>query len=531
MKTTPGSIAALLALSLIAAVSRAQDATATAQAGDTTASAEPSQPASVETSRPASASNGLSEVRIVRLSQIKGEVQLDRKTGLGFEPAFPNLPIAQAQRLQTKQGVAEVEFEDNSTLRITPDTLIEFPALQRNASGATITSVKLLKGTLYVSLANSKANQFTIALGNSTITLTPSSHIRLDADASKANLAVLNGSAEVAESSGTTIVGKKKSLLLDTTAQAPPVVTSKVEKGQFDEWDKTAVDYHKLRSVPAAFAGSSSLYGINDLNYYGSFVNAGGCGAMWRPYFASASWDPFANGVWAYYPGSGYSWVSPYPWGWTPFHSGSWDYCPAGGGWGWHPGGQWNGLRNQATIPARVLNQVHGTSYPKPPQAPTAGGSTLVVVSTKPLAISKLSSADTFVFRNDSAGLGVPRESLGKLNKISQGVAQHGSVSTAVAPAYQPQSDRGNANASNQAVHNMHANGAAADSRSSAAASSRSNNASTNASQTRNYQAPSRASSSGSYGGGSGGGSHMSAPAPAPAQSSGNSSAGAGTRR
>ena len=107
-------------------------------------------------------------MRIVRLSQVNGEAQLDRKTDRGFETAFANLPIAQSQRLQTHDGLAEVEFEDNSTLRITPNTLIEFPALQRNPSGATITTVKLLSGTLYVSLAGTKGNEFTVALGNDT---------------------------------------------------------------------------------------------------------------------------------------------------------------------------------------------------------------------------------------------------------------------------------------------------------------------------------------------------------------------------
>jgi hypothetical protein len=46
---------------------------------------------------------------------------------------------------------------------------------------------------------------------------------------------------------------------------------------------------------------------------------------------------------------------------------------------------------------------------------------------------SKLNEKDTFVFRKDSAGLGVPRGTFGKLNHISSGVVQHGSVER---PAY-----------------------------------------------------------------------------------------------
>ena len=72
-----------------------------------------------------------SNIRIVRLSEVKGEVQLDRNIGRDFEPAIANMPIVEDSRLQTATGVAEVEFEDNSTLRLAPDSLVEFPRLDR----------------------------------------------------------------------------------------------------------------------------------------------------------------------------------------------------------------------------------------------------------------------------------------------------------------------------------------------------------------------------------------------------------------
>jgi len=57
-----------------------------------------------------------SQARVVRLSEVQGEVQVERNTGRGFEKAFLNLPITQGLKLQTKHdGRAEVEFEDGST--------------------------------------------------------------------------------------------------------------------------------------------------------------------------------------------------------------------------------------------------------------------------------------------------------------------------------------------------------------------------------------------------------------------------------
>jgi len=56
------------------------------------------------------------------------------------------MPIVEKIRLRTDDGVAEVEFEDNSTLRLAPDSEVEFQQLERLATGATASSVHLLRG-------------------------------------------------------------------------------------------------------------------------------------------------------------------------------------------------------------------------------------------------------------------------------------------------------------------------------------------------------------------------------------------------
>src|SRR3989454_4526534 len=44
-----------------------------------------------------------SQVRIVRLSQVDGDVQADRNTGQGFEKAFLNMPVTQGMKLRTNR--------------------------------------------------------------------------------------------------------------------------------------------------------------------------------------------------------------------------------------------------------------------------------------------------------------------------------------------------------------------------------------------------------------------------------------------
>jgi hypothetical protein len=419
MRITSGiSAAALLTLLLVGLSSGAQEAIspATAAGNDdatVTASSQASTPAS-----------GHSKIRIVRLSEVKGEVQLDRQTGKGFESAMANLPVIEGETLKTGNGVAEVEFEDNSTVRVAQDSQIAFPRLELLPSGAKASSVNVIKGTIYVSLVNTKGNEFTVTAGQGKINLPPDTHVRLQLTQDQASLAVLHGEAMVEEPAGSTTVDKNRTLTFNLAGQSQPVIAKNVEQEPLDSWDKDATQYHKSFASASSYGNAPYSYGINDLNYYGSFSS--GCGgSLWRPYFTSASWDPYSSGAWAYYPSAGYSWVSPYPWGWTPYHYGSWSFCQ-GIGWGWRPGGNWMGLANNSFGSSPITR-------PRPPiHPPSKAESTLVPVNLKAIPSSGLGTHDTFVFRKDSAGMGVPRASLGKLNSFSGQTVQHGAASTNV---------------------------------------------------------------------------------------------------
>lgn len=427
MTTIPASIAtACFSALLLAAAIPAQSTDTTAPTGAVPVSA-------------------VSSVRIVRLSEHKGTVLLDRNTGNGFEPAVVNMPIVEKSRLMTGDGIAEVEFEDNSSLRVGPNSMVEFPQLERLAAGTTASSVRLVKGIAYVSLLKTRGNEFTLLFGQQKLALPPASHIRLQIDGAEAKLAVLDGTLRIDETSGAMDVSKNKTVTFSMQAaaqdQAQPTIAKNVESYlQLDSWDKKAAEYHAGVPPVSALNSSPYAYGLNDMGYYGSFMNAGGCGSMWRPYFASAAWDPYSNGAWAWYQGAGYSWVSPYPWGWTPYHYGNWAYCP-GVGYGWQPGGAWNGLNNVAAN-GPVNGPVH---FPVRPRPPIAGERTLTVVNLKPLVRSEAASDDSFVARRDSAGLGIPREGLGNLNKLSQRTLDKGTATTfnyASGPFAQPADGR-----------------------------------------------------------------------------------------
>jgi hypothetical protein len=375
---------------------------------------------------------GDSHVRIVRLSDVKGTLSLDRKTGNGFEATMTNMPIIQGEKLRTAEGYAEVEFEDNSTLRVAPHSLVEFPLLALRSSGAKASTIQVVRGMVYVNLQGTKGSEFALRAADQTMTVSPSTHMRMTVDDGKTVVSVFNGSVEVERGSETTVVKKRESLTLGGEKVA---VAKRIEEEPYDAWDKEANEYHARYSQANAVVAGGSSYGLSDLNYYGNFINGGAFGSFWQPYLVGAGWSPYGNGVWALYPGAGYSWVSPYPWGWLPYHSGNWSFFP-GYGWGWQPGGTFNGLNN-VTSGGGVAGGLVGTTVHSPVRAaslqpPNVGAGSLVLANTTPMVFSKEDKTGNFVFQKNSAGLGVPRGSLGSLNKISTHVEQHGSASMQV---------------------------------------------------------------------------------------------------
>jgi hypothetical protein len=389
------------------------------------------QPAAEQSQAPevveATKQAGDTHVRIVRLSQAQGKVGMDRGTGKGVELAMQNMPIVEGMLLGTanEDSYAEVEFEDGSALRLGPGTAVSFSQLVSRATGAKATTVRVDRGTVYVNRENTKsADEFSlVAGGTKKITVMPATHMRVELTGTKAAIAVFSGQVAVDGSGAPVMVGKKQTLSLDVSDGSGKVELAKnVDEGPFDEWDKDALKYHQQYAKGNSLV-SGGGYGVSDLFYYGGFSTVAGCGTFWQPYFVSSSWSPYANGAWAAYPGAGYSWVSPYPWGWLPFHTGAWSYCPSRG-WGWQPGGAWRGINNIAATPIRNgPAHIPGGVLPKPPMD---AKNSLVVANRQPLVISRQETMDNFVFRKDSAGLGVPRGSLGKLNGISNNVERHG---------------------------------------------------------------------------------------------------------
>jgi Family of unknown function (DUF6600) len=351
-------LSAVFAFALCAVAARAQDTEPPAP--------PPDQPAAAPDLAP-----GQSTVRAVRVSDVEGKVQVFENGHIAFEQALPNMPAVEGMRFVAgDNGRLEIEFEDGSVARLTPDSSIQLTQLRRNADGSTVTAIDALTGLSYYEL-NGRGVQYSVHFGQDTATPIQDVAMRVSLDTPPYQLAVMHGSAHVDDGGGLS-VDVRTNLTFQTDPQKAGEFTlaHSVAADSWDQWnssrDQTLASLETNQTMARASSGDVNNPAWNDLDYYGNWYNVPGYGEAWAPSGVGAGWDPFANGAWGYYSGVGYTWISGYPWGWMPYHCGAWDYMNSFG-WMWMPGNCGYGLYGAGWYPyATVWNVPRG--YVPPPR-------------------------------------------------------------------------------------------------------------------------------------------------------------------
>lgn len=357
------------AFAVCAASGFSQDTTPPAPPPDQTA-ANPAAAPDQNAANPNLAA-GQSTVRAVRISDVEGQVQVFENGQVAFNQALPNMPAVEGMRFVAgDNGRLEIEFEDGSVVRVTPDSSIQLTQLRRNADGSTVTAIDALSGLSYYEL-NNRGGQYSVHFGADTATPVQDAVFRVALDSAPYQLAVMHGSAHIDDGGGLS-VDVKTNQTFQTDPQQPGEFTlaQNVSADSWDQWnshrDQALSDLESNQTVARASSGDPNNPAWNDLDAYGNWYDVPGYGNVWSPAGVGANWDPFGNGAWGYYSGVGYTWISGYPWGWMPYHCGAWNYMNSFG-WGWVPGNCGYGLYGDGWYPyATVWNVPPG--YIPPPR-------------------------------------------------------------------------------------------------------------------------------------------------------------------
>jgi hypothetical protein len=276
---------------------------------------------------------------VARVSFVQGSVQLLAGQGTDFQPAVINMPVLDGSRLQAGgDGQAEIEFEDGSVARLTPNSAIAFPHLGQDQA-----QLQQLSGLAYYEFNVGDGHPpFSVQFGNQTVQPTTNSILRVGLDAGW-DVAVISGAVQVqGEGIPGVAVAENQSIRSGAdNSGAPYVVAQGINGDSWDNWNQDrdqAIAQEASQQTPVRDdSANPQNENWNDLDADGNWYPVEGAGNVWVPGGVGPGWDPYGAGYWAYYPTNGYTWVSSYPWGWLPYHCGAWNYYSFG--WGWAPGG------------------------------------------------------------------------------------------------------------------------------------------------------------------------------------------------
>jgi hypothetical protein len=284
-----------------------------------------------------------SNIRIVRLSFVEGEVQY-RRAGQEWQTAGINLPIQKGFDLQTGSGFAEVEFENGLAVRLANNTLLNFTELAL-VDGHRVTHLTMGSGTVIVSANLGKLDELTIATTKSVATspfalrVPRSGRFRLDVSATESWVTLFRGRVDFESETGVISLTGHQSVHAGGEGSSEPQIVRSPAPDAFDKWVSQREDAQETAQRGTADYLQSKFYstGFADLYNYGTWMDLPGYGFGWQPWGMGPGWMPFLDGCWSFMPITGWNWMSNEPWGWMPYHFGNW-IDVAGAGWIWVPG-------------------------------------------------------------------------------------------------------------------------------------------------------------------------------------------------
>lgn len=266
-----------------------------------------------------------------RVSVINGDVSVRRGDAGEVVAAAINAPVVVDDRVMTGQGSrAEVQFDAANLVRLNGQSEIRLSQLDYRRY-----QVQVAIGMIDWRMRRTSDAEVEIA--TPTVSVRPlrkGSYKVIVREDGTTEITVRAGEAEIFTPRGSERLTQGRMMIARGNPQDPEFqVVNARNYDQFDEWiDRRERDLDHARSARYV---NPDVYGAEELDHYGRWVDDPSYGQVWVPEVAS-DWAPYRYGRWSWVDYYGWTWVSLDPWGWAPYHYGRWYY--GGYGWAWYPG-------------------------------------------------------------------------------------------------------------------------------------------------------------------------------------------------
>jgi hypothetical protein len=265
-----------------------------------------------------------------RLSYTEGSVSFWRPGGDDWAPAQVNTPLAAGDELYTgSDGNLEVQIGGRAFIRAWGDTQVGLTNQDPN-----FVQVRVSAGHLALDLRSLDGGDVVeIDTPAAAFTVDQPGYYRVDVTGERTSFATRRaGRATITTATGPAGVVQPGEMVV--------LAGESVQRGaapELDVWDR----WNDTRTAALLTAVSTryvppQVYGVNELDRYGSWRTEPTYGSVWVPASVPTNWAPYSSGRWIWDPNFGWTWLDTAPWGWAPYHYGRW--VSLGGVWAWAPG-------------------------------------------------------------------------------------------------------------------------------------------------------------------------------------------------
>lgn len=268
---------------------------------------------------------------VARISLLNGEVSTRRGDSGDVVAAGINTPLVVQDSLLTgPHSRAEIQFDYGNLMRVASDSEVRLAELEYQRY-----LIQVARGTTtFRVLRDYKAD---VEISTPVVSVRPTKRgvYRVSVrDDGTVEITVRSGEAEIFTMNGRERLRSGQTMLARGTPENPEFqVTQAFPVDAWDQWNQGRD--HQLESSRSYSHVSQDIYGAEDLDQYGEWVNDPQYGSVWTPR-VDPGWAPYQYGRWSWIDYYGWTWVSYDPWGWAPFHYGRWYYGARG--WCWWPG-------------------------------------------------------------------------------------------------------------------------------------------------------------------------------------------------
>jgi hypothetical protein len=268
-----------------------------------------------------------------RLSFVDGQASFWRPGAEEWVAAQVNTPLAPGDELYTgPTGNLEIQIGARAYVRAWGGTHVGLATLEPDYLQFTVRA-----GHASLDLRRLDAGHTVeVATPNAAFTIEHAGYYRLSVTEGRTSFITRRGGrATVTTASGAAASIAPSEEVVVQGADSPQTATYVAPPlDDWDRWNYARTD-QLIDAVSARYV-SPGVYGVDDLDHYGSWRVVQTYGPVWVPTGVPVGWAPYSTGSWVWDPFFGWTWVDTAPWGWAPYHHGRWVFVDTF--WAWAPG-------------------------------------------------------------------------------------------------------------------------------------------------------------------------------------------------